>query len=172
MIYVEEEKHDTMNPTTGRQLEALYRREADRLIATLSRKLGRESAEDIVSRAFIRLADKLEQGTGSADAKLLQSIIDGLVKNHWRDTASREIPVGTAEDVWASGHPETIEDVEFRHDFDLALRHLPEQEREAFILTELRGLTVREAASLLGVHWSTVHRRAEAARTSIAKELS
>ena len=68
--------------------------------------------------------------------------------------------------------PLTPEDVEFRADFDSALRELPECERDAFILTELRGLTVREAADVLGVARSTVDDRVAAARARLKSALS
>ena len=50
------------------------------------------------------------------------------------------------------------------------LSSLTELDRQAWILTEMRGLTTREAAPLLGVDFTTVHRRAERARTNL-KEL-
>lgn len=50
------------------------------------------------------------------------------------------------------------------------LAAVTELDRQAWILTEMRGLTHREAAPLLGVDHTTVHRRAERARTNL-KEL-
>lgn len=52
-----------------------------------------------------------------------------------------------------------------------SLRVLGQDERDAFILTELRGLTEREAADVLDSSQPTVHRRAEAARNYIRREL-
>ncbi|MDE2101492.1 MAG: hypothetical protein KGL39_29875 [Patescibacteria group bacterium] len=52
-----------------------------------------------------------------------------------------------------------------------SLRVLGQDERDAFILTELRGLTEREAANVLDSSQPTVHRRAEAARNYIRREL-
>ena len=52
-----------------------------------------------------------------------------------------------------------------------SLRVLGQEERDAFILTELRGLTEREAADVLDSSQPTVHRRAEAARNYIRREL-
>jgi RNA polymerase sigma factor (sigma-70 family) len=66
----------------------------------------------------------------------------------------------------------TFEDAEFRYDFDLAVRGLPENERDAFIVTELRGLSEREAADVLDTSQPTVHRRAEAARNQLREEIA
>ncbi len=52
-----------------------------------------------------------------------------------------------------------------------SLRQLDAEARDAFILTELRGLTEREAAGVLDMSQPTVHRRAEAARNYIREEL-
>jgi RNA polymerase sigma factor (sigma-70 family) len=90
----------------------------------------------------------------------------------------REIPYGLdLEPVYeqqqlALGRTLTLEAVEFQHDFDRALRALPAPERDAFILTQLRGLTVRDAADELDVSYRTVARRAEAARTLIREEIA
>lgn len=51
------------------------------------------------------------------------------------------------------------------------LSSLTELDRQAWILTEMRGLTAREAAPLLGVDHTTVHRRAERARTNLKESL-
>jgi len=53
-----------------------------------------------------------------------------------------------------------------------SLLKLNGEERDAWILTELRGLTVREAADVLGTSFKTIHRRAEAARNYMQKELA
>jgi len=60
----------------------------------------------------------------------------------------------------------------FGQDFDRAVRALAEPERASFILTELRGAALREAAALLGLTHPTVLARANAARALIREELS
>lgn len=53
-----------------------------------------------------------------------------------------------------------------------SLRTLSQEERDAFILTELRGLPVRDAALVIGTSKDTVHRRAEVARNFVKGALS
>jgi RNA polymerase sigma-70 factor (ECF subfamily) len=49
---------------------------------------------------------------------------------------------------------------------------LPEDEREAFDLVRIQGLTLNEAAEVLGVSVSTVQRRASRSLLRLAKELA
>lgn len=71
--------------------------------------------------------------------------------------------------LWMS--PETPEDVEFRADFDRAVRALPADERDAFILGELRGLTAEEAGGVLGISNAAVSRRQKSARARVARHM-
>jgi len=107
--------------------------------------------------------------------------VNGLLIDHYRTDSHRrehEIPSGLGNvdgDLALTSvdpHTLTLEDVEFRHDFDLALRNLDEDQRDAFIVTELRGLTEREAADVLDTSQPTVHRRAEAARNQLREEIA
>jgi RNA polymerase sigma-70 factor (ECF subfamily) len=53
-----------------------------------------------------------------------------------------------------------------------AVAGLPEQEREAFDLVRIQGLTQAEAAEVLGVSAATVNRRLNHALQSLAEALS
>lgn len=53
-----------------------------------------------------------------------------------------------------------------------AVTDLEYLDRAAWILTELRGLTTREAGLVLTVDHTTVHRRAERARAQIKEALA
>jgi RNA polymerase sigma-70 factor (ECF subfamily) len=53
-----------------------------------------------------------------------------------------------------------------------AIENLPEEEREAFCLVRLQGMTQTEAAQLLGVAVSTVARRLERGLRLLTKELA
>lgn len=163
-----------MTPEATRQLGDLYRLQADALTARLARKVGREDAEDIVMQAFVRLGERLEREPVKDAPALLGTIITGLLKNHYRDSdarATRETPVGEFHDELHPVHDLTLDDLEFSEDLDAALRGLDEDIRDAFILTELRGLTLREAGDVLGVDNTTVMRRAERARQELVQQI-
>jgi RNA polymerase sigma factor (sigma-70 family) len=155
--------------------------QADALRGSLARKVGRENAEDIVGKAFTRLAEKLEDTPVKDGPALLGSIVSGLLIDHYRAMDFRranETPVGLQTELddelrEQRGVPTfTVDTYEFQKDFDSAIRGLDPDDRDAFIVTELRGLPVREAADVLATSKDTVHRRAEAARTIIRQEVT
>lgn len=168
-----------MTEAARKQLDELYRFQADAVTRSLSRRVGQHNAEDIVSQAFIKLAEKLEHTSIRDAPALLGTIIAGLEKDFYRGRDARgEVLIAPEEfqepDQLGNlgiSHALTYEDQHFTTGFDSAVRRLEGVDRDAFVLTELRGLTVREAADVLDTSKDTVHRRAEAARTSIGRGL-
>lgn len=134
--------------------------------------LSRDEHEDIVQDALIELV----RAKPVAPKALLGTIIDRRAANLIRAKTKRrrvEIPGGDTTDlsILSDNHGFTIEGAIFATDFDRALRGLPEDERAAFILYELRGLTNYETALHLGVLPSTVASRVDRAKTLLRKEL-
>lgn len=178
-----------MTTSVQAAFEALYSQDYDGLVRRAAGKTeSREDAEDIVARSFTKLWRHIENGYRDDLGARLNQIIDSGLKDYWQAQASRraiETPVGGPMDVaYAEDSTRkngltaltvpyaTIEDVEFRTDFDRALRGVDEPYRDAFILTDIRGLSQYEAADLLGIDQATVSRRADIARAQIRKELS
>lgn len=147
--------------------EELWLRARPRLEGQLRRRLGRTLAQDIADEAFDRLQRRGQQPT---PANLWAHARDAE-RDILRDAAKQDFLAEQAGILDGRAIP-TIEGAMFRADFDRAFRALPEEQRIAFALTELRGLTERETADVLGVNQSTVNRRCEAARTYLQKELS
>ena len=120
--------------------------------------------------------ERLEDEPVKDAPALLGVIVNGMVQDYFRSTGSRrrEEPAGLAHDLaeLADSRPLTYETHTFGTRFDSAVRELDPDDRDAYILTELRGLPEREAADVLGTSQPTVHRRAEAARTFVRKELT
>lgn len=130
-------------------------------------KLSRHDAEEIVGDAAVKLLD-----TANPSKELLFKVSLDRATDVIRVRAKRAKLYEKIEPLFAGQAIPTIEGAMFRADFDRAFRGLPREQAEAFALTELRGLTERETAEVLGVHQSTVNRRCEAARTYLQKELS
>ena len=148
--------------------------------AYLARKLKDfAAAEDIVSQAFIRLAAELDRGTVREPAGYLWAAVKTLLVDEAR-RREREQPHGLLTDdesppssgTWRLAHPLSQDLAGFPDDFDLAVRELPESERDVFILTELRGLDQSESAELLGVSQPTVSRRRAAALDQLKDDLA
>lgn len=77
-----------------------------------------------------------------------------------------------APDIAAMSLPPLTQDRHhFDVEFDAAVRSLTPKQREAFVLTELRGLSTVEAASTLSITDSAVRHRRLSARKSIANAL-
>lgn len=172
---------DKLTETARRRLEEMYALQADAIRDRLTHRVGREAADDIVGRAFTRLAEKLTDEPAKDAPALLGLIVSGLLKNYYRDQAAlreREMLVGGLPEIAAltddgrrASRGITYEDHDFAQGFDAAVRDLDDVERDAFILTELRGLSDIEAAGVLGTSRPTVQRRREAARHNIREEL-
>ncbi len=137
----------------------------------LRKKLGDAEAEDATALVFVRLAAAYDAGRDPN----VGLVVNEVVYDTAREMSQRPITVEPAR--WAGEHvlhlvvPDTQDRYDFREAFDGALRALPGDEQEAFILTELRGLSSREAEGVLGTSYRTIHRRAENARLTVRKEL-
>lgn len=164
--------------------EELYLTQFDRLARRAGRNVGDTiEGEDIVARAFVDLWELILQGFNGDLAARLNQRIQSRCADYWKKHRSklgglqpqlvrleteedeRELPV-----LWTNALP-TPETLRFTQSFDAAIRELPEDERGAFILTELRGLTVREAATVAHVPKTTLARHAEAARNLLREEI-
>ena len=155
----------------------LYRSLYGPTMARVVHEIGnRESAEDVTAQAFIDLYLSLEREEDVGDLLArLNLIVQSRTRDHLRAKKRRqEDPVGLATelDKLSNAWPLPERMATFPADFDLAIRGLSEPGRDTFILTELRGLSVREAAEVMGTPKSTVADRLQAARTLIREELS
>lgn len=158
-----------MAPDRERLLSHLWVERAPQLRASIARRYGTGMAEQAVAEAFTRLAAEAVTPTAPIAARKAWSIVtDELRRKEAVVTVSLE---DSGRDGIADSFP-SIETAMFRADFDRAFRSLPLEEAEAFTATELRGLTQREAADVLGVNQATVSRRAESARETLRKELA
>jgi RNA polymerase sigma factor (sigma-70 family) len=138
-------------------------------------KLNADDAEDVLQDALIELVRMDEQRHLLDPGAFLGSILDLRVKDKMRANktrTSREAPAGSPADLAAlGGQGMSIRDGLFAAAFDKALRTLPEDERNAFILTDLRGLTQYEASLALNVPAHTVRNRVDRAKELLRKEL-
>lgn len=157
--------------------DRLYRSERPELLRLARQRLRRWGRpEDVVDDVFLRLWDMLLDGVvPESPEEWLREKVAHRARNQRRAEVTRwrrETPVGLMYDEEYDRYPPLdLDTLEFRRDFDAAVRALPEPERDAFILTELRGLSARAASGYLGTSPDTAERRAGAAHTLIRKEL-
>lgn len=152
-------------------LAELFDAEYEQLAKYLSRHSDPETGEDLASEAFARLA----RSGGSEPEHLwkagLQALTDWTRNRNTRPDILTAEPVGADRDGEATSFA-TLDTAMFRADFDRAFRALPRPMAEAFALTTIRGLTVREASAHLGVPYQTLSRRANLARAILKEELA
>lgn len=133
------------------------------------------AAEDVAMQAFVKLGERMERGTVDRPAALLQTLLHGLTVDLIRSADARPklVPLEDADNHAGVRRPFLgVDQASLPSDFNAAVRGLPEPERDAFILTELRGLTVREAAEVMDTSKSSVDRLAQSALTTIREELA
>jgi RNA polymerase sigma-70 factor (ECF subfamily) len=138
--------------------------------------LNATDAEDVLQDALIELV-RVDDSLHLRDpGAFLGTILDRRVKDKMRANKTRtdrETPAGDATDLGAlGGQGLSMRDGLFAAAFDGALRSLPTEERDAFILTDLRGLTQYEAALALNVPAHTVRNRVDRAKALMRKELA
>jgi len=131
----------------------------------LRRRVGQHAAEDIMDESFARL------GAGDAYPGQLYLTAVNVLREYRRAEVKQVILTEQASFLTGTAIP-GIDMYILALDFDRAFRQLPRVQAEAFALTELRGLTERETADVLGVSQKTINRRCEAARLHLQKELS
>lgn len=166
---------DFLSEDVGSSLELLYDRTYDDARRVAAKVIGEAGAEDVAMEAMVRAGQMLEDGVPLEEVGELVTVIAyGLAVDEYR---RGESPAGLGMDdqlgaLLDARAVSDFEAAEFDVLFDSGVRALEDEQRDAFILTDLRGLTVREAAGVLRTSYPTVHRRAEVARTLLREELA
>jgi RNA polymerase sigma factor (sigma-70 family) len=135
----------------------------------LARRYGHDVAEELAAAAIAALAEDADLTYEDAQRRFAKIILNDstdYARLARHGDAELEAAIGGATPF------PTIEIALLRRSLVDAIRSLPSPEREAFALTELRGLTQPEAAAALGIAQQTVSRRAERARLHLQKELT
>lgn len=124
-------------------------------------------AEDVVQDIFLRL----QRGLGSLrdDQRFgpwVYQVARSAVADHWRASARHPVVSGDLPELAAEPSSEDDAGIakELAHYMVSFVAMLPSPYREALTLTELEGLTQREAASMLGISVSGMKSRVRRGR--------
>lgn len=143
-------------------VEALYNSHHSWLQRWLRHKLGNAfDAADIAHDTFVRVLGKRERQEILEPRAYLVTIAGGLLNSHWRRQA--------LEKAWLealAAHPQaTAPSPEYRHlvletleEIARLLDGLPAQVREAFLLSQLNGLTYPQIAEQMGLTVNVVQK--------------
>ncbi len=158
----------------------LFRRHKDRMWAVAMRTCGdREMAADAVQDGFIsafRRADSF-RGDAAVTTWLHRIVVNACLDRLRRRRPTSPLPEG---DLLSDGGAELDRGRDLRDDhastetaLDVraALARLPEGQRLALVLVDMQGLSVAEAATVLGVAEGTVKSRCARGRGAMAELL-
>ncbi|PZR35491.1 RNA polymerase sigma factor [Caulobacter segnis] len=174
---------DTVDPVlaeaetdTHRQLDALFRRQAPALVRFLSRRTGREEAQDLAQEAFLRLTD-------AAGRKMLQkpeAYLARIARNLLRDRAKSVS--GHRERTHAVLEPElhaaydgdphlVLEARQLLERHEAAVLKLKPKTREVYLRHRLDGQSYAEIAQALGIGVSAVEKHMMKAIAAVDRSL-
>lgn len=122
-----------------------------------------EVARDLVQETFLKLDAHAETASSALVFTVARSCaLDHLRRRrvrgrHERPVTERDVDAATAT---AGSRPDRVlENGQLDHDLRAALAALPEDQRSAFHLSEIEGLTYAEIAAILGVSPGTIASR-------------
>ncbi|HET7573643.1 MAG TPA: sigma-70 family RNA polymerase sigma factor, partial [Solirubrobacterales bacterium] len=150
-------------------LDDLYRHHVGEVYRYTYAVLGNHAdAEDVTQTTFVNALRALERGESPENASAwLIAIAQNVVRQRWRQAASRPAEVELVHDVPETAHEEDIEVDELVR----ALQRIPPAQREALVMRELEGRSYNEIAGLLGLTTSALETLLFRARRSLAEEL-
>ena len=150
-------------------LDDLYRHHVGEVYRYTYAVLGNHAdAEDVTQTTFVNALRALERGESPENASAwLIAIAQNVVRQRWRQAASRPAEVELVHDVPETTHEEDIEVDELVR----ALQRIPPAQREALVMRELEGRSYNEIAGLLGLTTSALETLLFRARRSLAEEL-
>jgi RNA polymerase sigma factor (sigma-70 family) len=158
-------------------IAALFDRFGRPIARYLRRLLGAETdVDDLLQATFVEIA----RGSAVYDSERgnvlvwLFSIATNLARHHRRSVARRHRLLAAVAHAGPSHGIAVGEQVQARRDLEAAgqaLAALADEQREAFVLCELEGLSARAAAQVLGANESLVWKRVSDARRRIREHV-
>jgi RNA polymerase sigma-70 factor (ECF subfamily) len=137
-----------------------------------ARVLARDGADadDLVQGALLRAVERLGQWRGEGDLRVW---LMAILHNHFLDQMRARTASTARESAWAGMQPDTAlpraEDALRLAQVRRAFLALPDDQREALHLVALEGLSVAQAAEVLGVPPGTVMSRVGRARATLRR---
>lgn len=147
----------------------LFRRHKDRMWAVALRttsdpEIAADAVQDGFTAAF-RRADSF-RGESAVTTWLHRIIVNACLDRLRRIRPTSELPEDHA--IVVADRHDHISSVETRLDVQEALQTLPEGQRLALVLVDMQGLSVAEAAQILGVAEGTIKSRCARGRAALA----
>lgn len=171
------------------EIEQIVKDQEPKLRGFLRRRLGNEAdAEDVYQDTMVQLVNALNIAENPIEqvGAWLFRVAKNLIINKAKKKHEEPYPATQYDDDGSVLHDfselfaadsNDLPDVKYLRamvweEFDAALAELPEEQREAFILTEMEGLPVKEVAQAAGISVNTLLSRKHYAVLHIRKQLS
>jgi RNA polymerase sigma-70 factor (ECF subfamily) len=147
----------------------LFRRHRDRMWAVALRTVrDPELAADCVQEAFIAAFRRAGSFRGEA---AVTTWLHRIVVNACFDRLRRRRPTSELPEYELADRHDDHASTEVRLDIREALATLPEGQRAALVLVDMHGVSVAEAAAILGVAEGTIKSRCARGRAALAEHL-
>jgi RNA polymerase sigma-70 factor (ECF subfamily) len=131
-----------------------------------------QTAEDLLQEVFLKIHQHIE---ALGDVKKLESWIYQITRNAIVDYYRSKKPTTTLEGEEVLQLPEALPDDDIVSELFPSIRamvkSLPDQDRQALILTEYQGLTQKELGERLGLSFSGAKSRVQRAREKLRQML-
>jgi RNA polymerase sigma-70 factor (ECF subfamily) len=148
----------------------IFRRHRDRMWAVALRTVGdRELAADAVQEAFIAAFRRADRFRGES---AVTTWLHRITVNCAIDRLRRQRPTSPLPEIDPADRHDRYAQAETALDVHAALATLPEAQRLALVLVDMEGLSVTEAATVLGVAPGTVKSRCSRGRAALAPLLA
>ena len=159
-------------PSADRDLQGLYERNADRILAFCRRRLAtQQEAEDAMQTTFLHALRALRRGVVPiSEAAWLFKIAENVCFSTYRSNGRRSEHESLNADL-VEAAPAREDKSETLFGLEEALASIPESQRLAFVLRDLRGLSYEEIAVTADVSVSAVATLVFRARRSLARAL-
>jgi RNA polymerase sigma-70 factor (ECF subfamily) len=180
---------ETMPARDGPEFTSLYAAYHARVLAYVSRLIGREEADDVTQEVFVKVSRSLGSlKDPSKVATWIYTIALNTIRDAARSRAFRidRIPAGSGDPEAGgavearSSHPgaaggRTPEEIAIRNEMVACyldfVNQLPPDSREVYMLSEFEGLSSRDIARRLSLSVGAAKIRLHRARTKLNDEL-
>ena len=158
-----------MNDSIPAQLGGWYDAHAARLVLYARQWLDRAVAEDVVQASFLRLASQPQPPT-NVKAWLFTAVRNAAISEHRQRQrrSRREQAVSLDRPDWFESNAGDLIDAKTAQE---ALARLPEPQREIILLRIWGGLSLPEAADVLGEPVSTLFSRYRAGLATLRQRM-
>jgi RNA polymerase sigma-70 factor, ECF subfamily len=163
----------------GSTFEGLIELYADRVYSVALRITGSpDEAADAVQDAFLSAYEHRSafRGESAASTWLYRIAVNAALQRVRARRPTEYLELPTEEDAepvdWSEDVPRRVEDAELREMLERGIAHLSENERAAFVLRDVEGLSTAEAAAALDLTEAALKSRLHRARVLLRQLLT